>query len=146
MAGWIFFLGGVFVYFVDQYDQFPTESLKLFDVFGGFHKKILANLFLSVNSWAIEDEKLLQEFNSASRITGIVSIVLSSLFIALTIVDFGLRVLKLNTSFEQLNYGFWLLLIVATALWLLQSALKIVRVHKSLQASIEAQSSSTEPN
>jgi hypothetical protein len=144
IAGWIYFLAGVFAYFIHQYRMFPIEALKLFDSFGNLHKRLLANLYFSVNSWAIEDEKLLQEFDGASRVSGSLWIVLSSMFMAGIIANMGLRVLHVETTSEQLNYGFWLLLIVVTVLWFLQSALKIILVHKSLQAGIKAQNTSTE--
>lgn len=144
IAGWLFFLGGVFVYFVSQYEKSPVLALKLFDVFGGFHKKILANLFFSANSWASEDEKLLQEFNSVSRNTGIISTVISAMLITLITTNFGVRTQNVNNIFDKVNYGFWFFLMLLTILWFLRSVLKIFRTHKILQTSIKLDKTSTE--
>jgi hypothetical protein len=138
IVGWIYFLGGIFEYFIYHYKLFPTEALKLFDVFGKYHKKFLANLFLSCEKWTFQDEKVLQEFNRASRSGGIIWIVLSSISLAFLISNIRHQFLHAITLLDRINYGFWLLLMLLTVLWCIWLAMKIIRTHKALQASIRA--------
>lgn len=138
VVGWIYFLGGLFEYFIYQYKLYPIAALKLFDVFGKYHKKFLANLFLSCGKWTFQDDKLLQEFNKATRTGGTIWMVLSSVSIAFTISNIRHQFLRAITVFDRINYGFWLLLMLLTVLWCIWLATKLIRVHKVLQADIRA--------
>jgi hypothetical protein len=132
IVSWIYLLGGLFEYFICQYKLFPTETLKLFDVFGEFHKKVLAVLFIGLG-WKFQEEKLLEKLNDASRFGGILWIVLSSMATIVMISNIRHQFLRAPTLFDQVNYGFWLVLMLLTVLWCIRLAAKIMRTHKILK-------------
>lgn len=140
VVGWIYFLGGLFEYCVYAYKLYPIEALELFDVFGQFHQKLIATLFMSVGRWQFNDEQLLADFNRAARTGAIICMLLSSMSMALLASNFRRRFLDANTLFEQLNYGFWLMLMLLTVFLVIRVAWKLVRLHKTLQGDILAYS------
>ena len=142
IAGHLYFLGSIFECFAVKYKRFPIEANRLFDTLGNYRKRWIAVMYFEVPS-NFEQSTLLQRFVSASRLEGIFWIIVSSIYITIMMVFLWSLSGDGDTLFEQLNYGFWLITSIVTIAFVLRAVRKLVRLHKTLQASIHANSTPT---
>lgn len=132
LAGWCYVIGGLFEFIVCKYKLYPIEALKLFHSIGNYPKRMISVMYLDLQ-WNTQDEKLSQEFNRMFRVSGVFGITFFGIYVAISywfLVDIFLNA---QTTFEQINWGIWLLIAIIIILPMIQTAFRLMRLHHNFQ-------------
>ncbi len=135
LAGWCYVIGGLFEFVVCKYKLYPIEALKLFHSISNYPKRLIAVMYLHLQ-WNTQDERLSEQLTHMIRINGVIGITFFGMYVAMSYWFLVGMFVDAETTFEQINWGIWLLIAIIIILPMIQTAFRLIRLHRNFQKAI----------